>query len=90
MKKLISSFLTSDHEITERFLAVMTPGIAPRVGKFPEYALPGIDRLLADAVVALYRPAHPNISISMAWRDAQPSLERIFRIFGRPYGATQY
>lgn len=41
--------LTSDHEITERFLAVMTPGIAPRVGKFPEYALPGIDRLLAQS-----------------------------------------
>ncbi|MDG1065838.1 MAG: VWA domain-containing protein [Luminiphilus sp.] len=41
--------LTSDHEITERFLAVMTPGIAPRAGKFPEYALPGIDRLLAKS-----------------------------------------
>lgn len=41
--------LTSDHEITERFLAVMTPGIVPRAGKFPEYALQGIDRLLAQS-----------------------------------------
>jgi Ca-activated chloride channel family protein len=41
--------LTSDHEISESFLAVMSPGIAPRAGKFPEYALPGIDRLLAQS-----------------------------------------
>ena len=40
--------LTSDHEVTENFLAVMTPGITPRAGKYPEYALPGIDRLLAQ------------------------------------------
>jgi Ca-activated chloride channel family protein len=40
--------LTSDHEVTESFLAVMTPGITPRAGKYPEYALSGIDRLLAQ------------------------------------------
>jgi Ca-activated chloride channel family protein len=40
--------LTSDHEVAENFLAVMTPGITPRAGKYPEYALTGIDRLLAQ------------------------------------------
>ena len=41
--------LTSDHDIAENFLQVLKPGIAPRAGKFPEYALPSIDRLLADS-----------------------------------------
>lgn len=38
--------LTTDHDIAENFLTVLNPNLAPRAGKFPEYALPGIDHLL--------------------------------------------
>lgn len=41
--------VTTDHDIAENFLGVLRPGITPRSGKFPEYALPGIDRLLATS-----------------------------------------
>lgn len=38
--------LTTDHDIAQNFLNVLNPSLAPRAGKFPEYALPGVDRLL--------------------------------------------
>jgi len=42
--------LTADRDILDQYLAAITPGIMPRPGKFPEYALPEIDRVLADSV----------------------------------------
>lgn len=41
--------LTNDHDIARNYLSGIRPGIAPRTGKFPEYALPSIDRVLATA-----------------------------------------
>ena len=38
--------LTTDREILKNFLSVLRVGIAPRRGKYPEYALSGIDRIL--------------------------------------------
>ena len=41
--------LTTDHDIAQNFLSVLNPDLAPRPGKFPEYALPGIDKLLSNS-----------------------------------------
>lgn len=40
--------LTADQEILNQYLAAITPGIMPRTGKFPEYSLPLIDKVLRD------------------------------------------
>ena len=42
--------LTADRDILDQYLAAIEPGIMPRPGKFPEYALPEIDRILADSL----------------------------------------
>jgi len=53
--------LTADQDITRQYLAAITPGIMPRAGKFPEYALPLVDEVLresmAPATVALFTDA---------------------------------
>ncbi|MEM1110799.1 MAG: VWA domain-containing protein [Pseudomonadota bacterium] len=41
--------LTADREILGQYLAALQPGIMPRPGKFPEYALPAVDRVLRDS-----------------------------------------
>lgn len=41
--------LTNDHDIARNYLSGIKPGMAPRAGKFPEYALPSVDRVLAKA-----------------------------------------
>ena len=50
--------LTTDRDILNQYLAALKPGIMPRPGKFPEYALPAIDQVLKDstapATVALF------------------------------------
>jgi Ca-activated chloride channel family protein len=38
--------LTADRDILEQYLAAIQPGIMPRPGKFPEYALPAVDDIL--------------------------------------------
>jgi Ca-activated chloride channel homolog len=38
--------LTADREILDQYLAAIEPGIMPRSGKFPEYALPLLDDVL--------------------------------------------
>lgn len=38
--------LTTDHDIAENYLAALSTSLSPRSGKFAEYALPGIDKLL--------------------------------------------
>ncbi len=40
--------LTADQEILKQYLAAITPGIMPRQGKFPEYALPLVDQVLGE------------------------------------------
>ena len=42
--------LTADRDILDQYLAAIEPGIMPRPGKFPEYTLPEIDRILADSL----------------------------------------
>ena len=53
--------LTADQDITRQYLAAITPGIMPRAGKFPEYALPLVDEVLreslAPATVVLFTDA---------------------------------
>ena len=53
--------LTADQDITRQYLAAITPGIMPRAGKFPEYALPLVDEVLreslAPATVVLFSDA---------------------------------
>lgn len=50
--------LTADQEILNQYLAAIKPGIMPRSGKFPEYALPLVDDILrqttAPATVLLF------------------------------------
>ena len=50
--------LTADRDIFNQYLAAITPGIMPRTGKFPEYALPLVDETLresnAPATVVLF------------------------------------
>lgn len=41
--------LTADQEIIVQYLAAIEPGIMPRAGKFPEYALPLVDEVLRDS-----------------------------------------
>ncbi|MEM9254273.1 MAG: VWA domain-containing protein [Pseudomonadota bacterium] len=41
--------LTADQEILNQYLAAIKPGIMPLSGKFPEYALPNIDRVLRES-----------------------------------------
>jgi len=40
--------LTADQEILNQYLAAITPGIMPRTGKFPEYSLQLVDKVLRD------------------------------------------
>ena len=40
--------LTADREILDQYLAAIKPGIMPRPGKFPEYALTEIDAVLSE------------------------------------------
>ena len=44
--------LTADQEILNQYLAALDPGMMPRPGKFPEYALPLIDDVLRDSTAA--------------------------------------
>lgn len=41
--------LTSDHDIARSYLSALDTNIAPRAGKFPEYALTSIDRTLSNS-----------------------------------------
>ena len=41
--------LTADREIINQYLAAIKPGIMPRQGKFPEYALPEVDAVLRES-----------------------------------------
>ncbi len=41
--------LTADQDILNQYLAALEPGIMPRAGKFPEYALPLVDQVLRDS-----------------------------------------
>lgn len=41
--------LSPDHDILTSYLASLTTAMMPRVGKFPEYALGSIDRVLRDS-----------------------------------------
>jgi Ca-activated chloride channel family protein len=42
--------LTADQEILNQYLAAIEPGIMPRPGKFPEYTLPLVDRVLRESI----------------------------------------
>ena len=41
--------LTADREIINQYLAAIKPGIMPRQGKFPEYALAEVDAVLSES-----------------------------------------
>jgi Ca-activated chloride channel family protein len=41
--------LTTDREIINQYLAAIKPGIMPRQGKFPEYALAEVDAVLSES-----------------------------------------
>jgi Ca-activated chloride channel family protein len=41
--------LTADQAILQQYLAAIEPGIMPRSGKFPEYALPEVDEILRQS-----------------------------------------
>ncbi len=41
--------LTADRDILDQYLAAIKPGIMPRAGKFPEYALPEVDAVLSES-----------------------------------------
>jgi Ca-activated chloride channel family protein len=43
--------LTDDREILTQYLSAIEPRIMPRSGKFPEYALPLVDRIVGDSEV---------------------------------------
>ena len=70
--------LTGDRDILEQYLAAIEPGIMPRPGKFPEYALPLIDEVLrestAPATITLFTdgPGGESESAFAAYFDASP------------------
>jgi Ca-activated chloride channel homolog len=41
--------LTADQDILRQYLAAIEPGVMPRSGKFPEYALPLVDKVLRQS-----------------------------------------
>ncbi len=41
---------TQDHDIIATYLSALSTDLAPRTGKFPEYALPSVDRLLGSSL----------------------------------------
>jgi Ca-activated chloride channel homolog len=44
--------LTNDQQILQQYLAAIDPGIMPRPGKFPEYALAEVDEILRHSTAA--------------------------------------
>ena len=41
--------LTADQEIIKQYLAAIAPAIMPRAGKFPEYSLPLVEKVLRES-----------------------------------------
>ena len=70
--------LTADRDILNQYVAAITTDIMPRPGKFPEYALPQIDKILSDssapATVVMFTDG-TSVNAEQAFReyfDARP------------------
>lgn len=78
--------LTADHDIIDNYLAALSTQLAPRSGKFSEYALPNIDRLLAGthrlATVVLMTDGLGSQSRPLwrAWCGRQPHKLLVYAI----------
>ncbi|MEP1594258.1 MAG: hypothetical protein ABJK20_06785, partial [Halieaceae bacterium] len=66
--------LTADREIINQYLAAIKPGIMPRQGKFPEYALTEIDAVLRESTA----PASVVLFADGAGSDSQAAFENYF------------
>ena len=66
--------LTADQQILNQYLAAITPGIMPRGGKFPEYALPRIDTVLSQTEA----PASIVMFTDGAGADTQQAFDAYF------------
>ena len=66
--------LTADREIINQYLAAIKPGIMPRQGKFPEYALAEIDAVLRESTA----PASVVLFADGAGSDSQAAFEDYF------------
>lgn len=78
--------LSADHDIIDNYLAALSTQLAPRPGKFSEYALPNIDRLLAHthrlATVVLMTDGLGSQSRPLwrAWCGRQPHKLLVYAI----------
>lgn len=66
--------LTADQDITRQYLAAINPGIMPRAGKFPEYALPLVDEILRESKA----PATVVLFTDAPGADSAEAFERYF------------
>ena len=66
--------LTADREIINQYLAAIKPGIMPREGKFPEYALPEIDAVLRESTA----PASVVLFADGAGSESRDAFENYF------------
>jgi len=66
--------LTADREILNQYLAAIKPGIMPRQGKFPEYALPEVDAVLRESTA----PASVVLFTDGTGSGSQQAFEQYF------------
>ncbi len=66
--------LTADREIINQYLAAIKPGIMPREGKFPEYALPEVDTVLRESTA----PASIVLFTDGTGSDSRDAFEDYF------------
>lgn len=66
--------LTADREIINQYLAAIKPGIMPRQGKFPEYALAEVDAVLSESTA----PASVVLFTDGPGSGSQEAFEKYF------------
>jgi len=66
--------LTADREIINQYLAAIKPGIMPRQGKFPEYALAEVDAVLSESTA----PASVVLFTDGPGSDSQEAFDKYF------------
>jgi Ca-activated chloride channel family protein len=78
--------LTNDHEILKSFLTALQVGIVPRRGKYPEYALASVNRVLignpnrANVLLVTDGLGADSLELTTSWCRQQPHLLSVFGI----------
>jgi Ca-activated chloride channel family protein len=78
--------LTNDHEILKNFLNALQVGIVPRRGKYPEYALASVNRILlgnphrANILLVTDGLGADSLELTTSWCRQQPHVLTVFGI----------